>query len=220
MARPLALKLFESLPEARAVLELLKPITWFPPMWAFGCGVVCASRVGAIAWWQVALGVLLTGPLVCGSSQAVNDWFDREVDALSGLIRARQMMTVDEMRRGIEGIERFMIEERDDPRGVGAPAGPSRRLEACQSPVWDTALAMVALADAGGNRAAGERPHGRKPGDRLEQLEHDGGRRDVGAPYGFSRSRQGTSPIRFDRSRPRRVRRDRSGAASHTSSGG
>ena len=30
--------------------------------------------------------------------------FDREVDALSGLIRARQMMTVDEMRRGIEGI--------------------------------------------------------------------------------------------------------------------
>jgi len=83
MARPLALKLFESLPEARAVLELLKPITWFPPMWAFGCGVVCASRVGAIAWWQVALGVLLTGPLVCGSSQAINDWFDREVDALN-----------------------------------------------------------------------------------------------------------------------------------------
>ena len=36
-----------------------------------------------------------------------------------------------------------------DARGVGAPAGASRRLEACQSPVWDTALAIVALADAG-----------------------------------------------------------------------
>jgi nitrile hydratase subunit beta len=30
--------------------------------------------------------------------------FDREVDALSGLLRARQLMTVDEMRRGIEAI--------------------------------------------------------------------------------------------------------------------
>jgi squalene-hopene/tetraprenyl-beta-curcumene cyclase len=53
------------------------------------------------------------------------------------------------MRRGLEGLGRFMVEDRDDARGVGAPAGLSRRLEACQSPVWDTALAMVALADAG-----------------------------------------------------------------------
>jgi chlorophyll synthase len=30
-----------------AVLELLKPITWFPPIWAFGCGVVSS---GAANW--------------------------------------------------------------------------------------------------------------------------------------------------------------------------
>ncbi len=53
------------------------------------------------------------------------------------------------MRRGLKGIEGFMVEDCDDSRGVGAPAGPSRRLEACQSPVWDTALAIVALSDAG-----------------------------------------------------------------------
>ncbi len=53
------------------------------------------------------------------------------------------------MRRGLEGIEGFMVEDRDDSHGVGAPAGASRRLEACQSPVWDTALAMIALSDAG-----------------------------------------------------------------------
>jgi squalene-hopene/tetraprenyl-beta-curcumene cyclase len=53
------------------------------------------------------------------------------------------------MRRGLQGLDRFMVEDRDDSRAVGAPAGLSRRLEACQSPVWDTALAMVALADAG-----------------------------------------------------------------------
>ncbi len=53
------------------------------------------------------------------------------------------------IRRGLEGLERFMVEDRDDPRGVGAPPGESRRLEACQSPVWDTALSMLALAEAG-----------------------------------------------------------------------
>jgi squalene-hopene/tetraprenyl-beta-curcumene cyclase len=53
------------------------------------------------------------------------------------------------MRRGLEGIETFMVQDTDDAHGVGAPQGPSRRLEACQSPVWDTALAVIALADAG-----------------------------------------------------------------------
>ncbi|HEX4564140.1 MAG TPA: prenyltransferase/squalene oxidase repeat-containing protein, partial [Solirubrobacteraceae bacterium] len=41
------------------------------------------------------------------------------------------------MKLGIAGIEGFMIEDDDDLHGVGAPAGRSRRLEACQSPVWD-----------------------------------------------------------------------------------
>jgi squalene-hopene/tetraprenyl-beta-curcumene cyclase len=59
------------------------------------------------------------------------------------------------MRRGLEGLDGFMIEDRGDPRSVGAPPGPSRRLEACQSPVWDTALALIALSDAG---LAGDHP--------------------------------------------------------------
>ncbi len=70
-------------PDPRAVLELLKPITWFAPMWAFGCGVVSA---GGPSWAQlpwVLLGVILAGPLVCAMSQAVNDWFDRHVDAIN-----------------------------------------------------------------------------------------------------------------------------------------
>jgi squalene-hopene/tetraprenyl-beta-curcumene cyclase len=53
------------------------------------------------------------------------------------------------MRRALTGLGRFMVEDHDDSRGVGAPAGSSRRLEACQSPVWDTALAIIALTDAG-----------------------------------------------------------------------
>ncbi len=72
-----------SLPHAGAVLELLKPITWFPPMWAFGCGVVSVGVPSADRWLFVAGGVLLAGPMVCGTSQAVNDWFDRHVDAIN-----------------------------------------------------------------------------------------------------------------------------------------
>ena len=72
-----------SRPQLSAVLELLKPVTWFPPMWAFACGVV-ASGVPLGPIWPLALvGVLLAGPLVCATSQAVNDWFDRHVDAIN-----------------------------------------------------------------------------------------------------------------------------------------
>jgi chlorophyll synthase len=72
-----------NLPAPSAALELLKPITWFPPMWAFGCGVVSAGVPLEGRWGLVAAGVLLAGPLVCGTSQAVNDWYDREVDAIN-----------------------------------------------------------------------------------------------------------------------------------------
>jgi squalene-hopene/tetraprenyl-beta-curcumene cyclase len=73
------------------------------------------------------------------------------------------------MRKGIEGLDRFIVEDRGGgssavagalgiseaagvPEAAGipdAPTVPRRRLEACQSPVWDTALAAVALGDAG-----------------------------------------------------------------------
>ena len=66
-----------------AALELLKPITWFAPMWAFGCGVVSAGVPVAGRWGVVAAGVALAGPLVCGMSQAANDWYDRHVDAIN-----------------------------------------------------------------------------------------------------------------------------------------
>jgi len=72
-----------SRPAPAVVLELLKPVTWFPPMWAFGCGVVASGASLGLAWPQAMLGVLLAGPLVCGMSQAVNDWFDRHVDAVN-----------------------------------------------------------------------------------------------------------------------------------------
>ena len=71
------------LPEPRAILTLLKPITWFPPMWAFACGSITGSQKIEQNLAIFLLGLLLTGPLVCASSQAVNDWYDRHVDAIN-----------------------------------------------------------------------------------------------------------------------------------------
>jgi chlorophyll synthase len=70
-------------PAPSAIAELLKPVTWFPPMWAFSCGVVASGVPLAAHWPLILVGLLLTGPLVCATSQAVNDWFDRHVDAIN-----------------------------------------------------------------------------------------------------------------------------------------
>ena len=72
-----------TVPTLSAFAELLKPITWFPPMWAFACGVVASGAQLATHWPLALLGVLLAGPMVCATSQAVNDWFDRHVDAIN-----------------------------------------------------------------------------------------------------------------------------------------
>jgi chlorophyll synthase len=72
-----------SLPTPGAVLELFKPITWFPPMWAFGCGVVSSGSNLAERWPMALAGIILAGPLICATSQAVNDWYDRDVDAIN-----------------------------------------------------------------------------------------------------------------------------------------
>jgi chlorophyll synthase len=72
-----------AVPAPRALLELLKPITWFAPMWAFGCGVVSSGVAVQGRWPLVIAGILLAGPLVCATSQAANDWFDRHVDAIN-----------------------------------------------------------------------------------------------------------------------------------------
>ena len=70
-------------PEPAAALRLIKPITWFPPMWAYLCGAVSSGVSPSGQWWLVILGVLLAGPIVCGMSQAANDWCDRHVDAIN-----------------------------------------------------------------------------------------------------------------------------------------
>jgi chlorophyll/bacteriochlorophyll a synthase len=56
-------------------------------MWAYLCGAVSAGLFAdpdvRTRLPVVLAGMVLAGPLVCGTSQAVNDWFDRHVDAIN-----------------------------------------------------------------------------------------------------------------------------------------
>jgi chlorophyll synthase len=85
----------------RRSLVLMKPITWFGPMWAFLCGAVAS---GATTWsladiGLVILGIIMAGPILCGFSQVINDYFDRDIDAVnepyrlvpSGLVSTKQI---------------------------------------------------------------------------------------------------------------------------------
>jgi chlorophyll synthase len=61
----------------------MHPVTWFAPMWAFTCGLVSSGEPILSQWLLLIGGVVLAGPLVCGTSQIVNDYFDRHVDAIN-----------------------------------------------------------------------------------------------------------------------------------------
>jgi chlorophyll synthase len=67
------------------LLLFLKPITWVPVMWSFVCGCVASGQFGwsnllDVKFW---LGILVTGPLATGTCQMLNDYFDRNLDAIN-----------------------------------------------------------------------------------------------------------------------------------------
>lgn len=69
----------------RRSVTLMKPVTWFAPMWAFLCGAV-ASGALALSFdtiGRLLLGIIMAGPVLCGLSQVINDYCDREVDAIN-----------------------------------------------------------------------------------------------------------------------------------------
>jgi len=80
-------------------LQLTKPVTWVPLVWGVMCG---AAASGNYHWmWNpfdeadrnIALGfedackgfvaMILAGPFLTGYTQTINDWYDREIDAIN-----------------------------------------------------------------------------------------------------------------------------------------
>ncbi|NEO55206.1 MAG: chlorophyll synthase ChlG [Okeania sp. SIO3B5] len=84
-------------------LQLMKPITWIPLIWGVVCG---AASSGNYSWnlenvLMSAACMLLAGPLMTGYTQTLNDFYDREIDAInepyrpipSGAISIPQVVT-------------------------------------------------------------------------------------------------------------------------------
>ncbi|MCM1983055.1 chlorophyll synthase ChlG [Lyngbya confervoides] len=84
-------------------LQLMKPITWIPLIWGVLCG---AASSGHFHWSGeyvlIALAcMLMSGPLLTGYTQTINDYYDREIDAInepyrpipSGAISVPQVVT-------------------------------------------------------------------------------------------------------------------------------
>ncbi len=84
-------------------LQLMKPITWIPLIW----GVVCGAASSGNYTWSLenvliaAACMLMSGPLLTGYTQTINDFYDREIDAInepyrpipSGAISLPQVIT-------------------------------------------------------------------------------------------------------------------------------
>ncbi|WP_026732961.1 chlorophyll synthase ChlG [Fischerella sp. PCC 9605] len=66
-------------------LQLMKPITWIPLMWGVICG---AASSGEYTWTlenvlKSLLCMLLAGPIMAGYTQTMNEYYDREIDAIN-----------------------------------------------------------------------------------------------------------------------------------------
>ncbi|MBW4482827.1 MAG: chlorophyll synthase ChlG [Tildeniella torsiva UHER 1998/13D] len=84
-------------------LQLMKPITWIPLIW----GVVCGAASSGNYRWSLeyvliaAACMLFAGPLLTGYTQTLNDFYDRDIDAInepyrpipSGAITIPQVVT-------------------------------------------------------------------------------------------------------------------------------
>ncbi len=66
-------------------LQLMKPITWIPLIWGVVCGAASSGNYvwGVEDFLKVAACMLLSGPLMAGYTQTLNDFYDREIDAIN-----------------------------------------------------------------------------------------------------------------------------------------
>jgi chlorophyll synthase len=80
-------------------LQLTKPITWIPLIWGVMCGAAASGNyhwmwnpfdpndrdvmLGATDAAKGLVAMILAGPFLTGYTQTINDWYDREIDAIN-----------------------------------------------------------------------------------------------------------------------------------------
>ena len=66
-------------------IQLMKPITWIPLIW----GVVCGAAASGNFSWSInnilasLACMFMSGPLLAGYTQTINDFFDKDIDAIN-----------------------------------------------------------------------------------------------------------------------------------------
>jgi len=76
------------LPKWRIQIQLMKPGTWIPVCWGVMCG---AAASGNYHWLEafprdfleVLACIVLSGPCLTGFTQVINDWYDKDIDAIN-----------------------------------------------------------------------------------------------------------------------------------------
>lgn len=64
----------------------MKPVTWVPLIWGVTCGAAASGNFHWNSPTQIAQSLvcmILSGPLLTGYTQVINDWYDREIDAIN-----------------------------------------------------------------------------------------------------------------------------------------
>jgi len=67
-------------------VQLMKPVTWIPLIWGVACG---AAASGHYQWnnptqiAQLLTCMMMSGPALTGFTQTINDYFDKEIDAIN-----------------------------------------------------------------------------------------------------------------------------------------
>ena len=75
----------EDIPVWKIHIQLTKPGTWVPLIW----GVMCGAAASGHYEWNVdnigkaLLCMTMSGPFLTGYTQTINDWYDREIDAIN-----------------------------------------------------------------------------------------------------------------------------------------
>ncbi|KAJ1623069.1 chloroplast chlorophyll synthase [Pavlovales sp. CCMP2436] len=82
-------------------LQLMKPGTWVPLVWGVACGAAASGQYHAVwnlfgdapttdSWalvgedtFKAMAAMMLSGPILCGFTQTINDWYDRDLDAIN-----------------------------------------------------------------------------------------------------------------------------------------
>ncbi len=66
-------------------LQLMKPITWIPLIWGVVCGAASSGHYiwGVEDFLKALTCMLLSGPFMTGYTQTLNDFYDREIDAIN-----------------------------------------------------------------------------------------------------------------------------------------